>query len=155
MREIYALIPNTHSINDDVTEVLHDTAISETERDQLIRSRLGQGAFRHAVIAFWKQCAVTGCKEIALLYASHIKPWRVSNNLERLDQFNGLLLTPNLDAAFDRGMITFDANGKIQISSFLSEEDAVLLGLNSSLSLKLNARHQKYMSYHRENVFKS
>ena len=41
--------------------------------------------------------------------ASHTKPWSACTHVERLDPFNGLMLTPNLDGAFDGGLVTFDA----------------------------------------------
>ena len=49
------------------------------------------------------RCAVTGLDLPLLLRASHIKPWRDSDNRERLDPYNGLLLSPSYDAAFDWG----------------------------------------------------
>ena len=55
---------------------------------------------------YWdSKCAVTGLAIPELLKASHIKPWKDSTDEERLDIFNGLLLAPHLDAAFDRGFI--------------------------------------------------
>jgi 5-methylcytosine-specific restriction protein A len=56
-----------------------------------------------------------------LLKASHIKPWRDSDNAERLDIYNGLLLIPNLDSAFDKGYISFDDGGKIIISDMIKD----------------------------------
>ena len=53
---------------------------------------------------------------LALLVASHIKPWRDADNIERLDQYNGFLLLPNLDKVFDLGFITFRATGEIIVS---------------------------------------
>jgi predicted restriction endonuclease len=89
-----------------------------------------------------------------MLRASHIKPWRACNNEERLDHFNGLLLMPNLDLAFDNGLITFNKEGEIIISDILSNSDADLLGLKSNIRVKLNPRHQPYMQYHRESIFR-
>ncbi len=71
-------------------------------------------------MSYWKGCAVTGADCIPLLKASHIKPWCESNNKERLDVFNGLLLSPNIDAAFDTGYITFDLHGKIVLSNAIA-----------------------------------
>jgi putative restriction endonuclease len=52
-----------------------------------------------------------------ILRASRIKPWRLSDNRERLDSFNGLLLAAHLDAAFDSGFVTFKEDGAIAASS--------------------------------------
>jgi putative restriction endonuclease len=83
---------------------------------ELIKARIGQGAFRAKLIVLWGSCAVTGYKDLNLLVASHIKPWSVSSNSERLDVYNGLLLVPNLDKAFDSGFISFKESGEIMIS---------------------------------------
>jgi hypothetical protein len=78
----------------DELETLDD--LPETERQSVILSRVGQGKFRDQLIAYWKKCAVTEAACIPLLKASHIKPWRNASNEERLDPFNGLLLSPNI-----------------------------------------------------------
>jgi putative restriction endonuclease len=75
----------------------HD--ISQTEKLRLVAARVGQGDFRKSLIAEWDGCAVTRTGNTDLPRASHIKPWRLCNNHERLDPKNGLLLIPNLDAA--------------------------------------------------------
>ena len=62
------------------------SASAPTERDALIRSRIGQGRFRYDLLEMWEgRCCITGLDIDALLRASHIKPWRDSNNAERLD----------------------------------------------------------------------
>ena len=106
-------------------------------------------------MTYWDQCAVTGCSELRLLRASHIKPWKSANNQERLDPFNGLLLSPNLDAAFDKGLITFEDSGRIKISKQLTATDKRVLGIGPSLCLrKFSSKHTDYLKHHQENVFK-
>ena len=87
-----------------------------TEIETLIKARLGQGSFRQNVLEQYPSCPLTGLDIQPLLIASHIKPWSVCNNNERLDPFNGLMLAPNIDALFDSGLITFDPDGTIKIS---------------------------------------
>ncbi len=87
------------------------------------------------------------------LVASHIKPWKVSKNEERLDPFNGLLLLPNLDKVFDLGFITFSKTGNIIISDYL--EDYEKLGLTENMRLKLEKQHFPYMNYHRDMMYES
>lgn len=129
--------------------------LPETERKAIVQSRVGQGEFRNKLIRYWRGCAVTGCESLGLLRASHIKPWRSSDNVERLDVFNGLLLTPNLDSAFDNGLITFDHAGKLIISDLLASKDRNKLSLHPGMCIrKLDARHVKYLEYHCQNVFK-
>lgn len=130
--------------------------LPETEREAVVKSRIGQGEFRIRLMKYWNEnCAVTGCGERRLLKASHIKPWRDSDNSERLKVFNGLLLTPNLDSAFDQGFISFDNEGKIIISKKLSEKERKNLGIHPDMKLRrIEPRHVEYLTYHRENVFK-
>jgi putative restriction endonuclease len=66
---------------------------SITERDALTKARLGQGLFRHEVAKMEATCRVTGLARQEFLVASHIKPWRVCDNTERLCGANGLLLS--------------------------------------------------------------
>lgn len=132
----------------------YDT-LQETTREAVIQSRIGQGQFRTSLIEYWQKCSVTGCQQIELLRASHIKPWRDSSNAERLDMYNGLLLLPNLDACFDSGLISFDDEGKIVISSKLDKSALLQLGIDSSLKiLRVEQRHKDYLRYHRENRFR-
>ena len=125
----------------------------ETERDEVRKSRIGQGKFRKDLIEQWSGvCAVTGLSKQSLLRASHIKPWRNSDNRERLDRFNGLLLAPHLDALFDGGLISFEDSGRIVLSKELSRDDSSLLGVNNDLKLpSIDERHKKYLRFHREN----
>lgn len=108
----------------------------ETTRQALVDARLGQGRFREELLLVWAgKCAVTKCANKALLRASHIQPWRDSSNTERLDRYNGLLLSPNLDAAFDCGLVSFADSGQILFHPSLSEKDRDLLGLTEDLKL--------------------
>ena len=79
-----------------------------TEKDAIVKTRIGQDKFREDLVNRWQCCAVTSCRAISVLRASHIKPWHLCTNDERLDVDNGLLLTPNLDALFDTGLVSFD-----------------------------------------------
>jgi 5-methylcytosine-specific restriction protein A len=125
--------------------------LDQTTRTAVIQSRIGQGRFRIDLINYWRNCAVTGCQVVDLLRASHIKSWRDSNNNERLDPFNGLLLIPNLDAAFDRGFISFANDGRILISENINEEAWLQLGINHSMNLRrVEEGHFQYLQFHRE-----
>lgn len=129
--------------------------LQKTERESIIQSRVGQGQFRTGLIRFWGKCAVTNCQAVEILRASHIKPWRESSNAERLDVYNGLLLIPNLDVAFDSGFITFADDGKIMIGNSLVEQDRLKLGIDPEMKISgITQKHFRYLKYHRENVFK-
>ena len=87
------------------------------------------------------------------MIASHIKPWSVCNNQERLDMFNGILLSPNLDRAFDYGLISFNDDGTILISQeFDCYED---FDIDKESTIKLHENHKPYLRFHREVVFKA
>lgn len=130
--------------------------IDETERNAIIKSRVGQGKFRASLIEVWGECSVTECSVIDVLRASHIKPWRFSTNTERLDPYNGLLLLPNLDALFDIGLISFENSGNIIISKKLSSATLDVLNFDSKMRIqKIDDRHLPYLKFHRENIFKS
>lgn len=150
----------SHSDNlvEDINEINQSLGISETTKTALIDARLGQGRYRAKLIDYWKGCAVTTLSEKSLLRASHIKPWRNSNDEERLNVFNGLLLIPNLDLAFDKGFITFDDDGDIKISDRLTETRRTILKINDDMKIKselLTEKHRAYLHYHRENVYEN
>lgn len=66
----------------------------ETERETMSLNRIGQGKFRVDLLDLWDSCAITNVNVPEILKAAHIKPWKESNNFERLDPYNGLVLTP-------------------------------------------------------------
>jgi putative restriction endonuclease len=105
-----------------------------TEAERLVVQRVGQDVFRAGLLDYWDgQCAISGLAVVELLRASHIKPWPAcDSDAERLSVFNGLLLAPNLDAVFDRGLITVMEDGVV-VSPQLGEVDRRLLGLDVSL----------------------
>lgn len=91
-------------------EQLDRETLDETEREVLAKARVGQGRFRADIVATWRKgevCALTGLAVPEMLIASHIKPWRDSNNTERLDPMNGLLLVAHADKLFDRHLMSF------------------------------------------------
>ena len=107
---------------------------------------------------YWENaCSVTGCKIPQVLRASHAKPWASCTTAsDRLSQFNGFLLTANLDALFDKGLITFDDSGKIRIAEQISSEQQKGLGINSDMHIradKLSEKHLEYLHYHQEYIW--
>ena len=129
--------------------------VSETEKLNLARSRVGQGKFRDSLLGLWNnKCCVSGLDVIEMLRVSHIKPWRDSNNRERLDPDNGLLLGPQYDAAFDKGLITFDTTGHILLTHRITTSRLARAGINGGESvMQLTEAHQRYLDFHRRTVF--
>lgn len=138
-------------LEQDIENIITDASKADTDKVAFIKTRIGQGEFRKRLLNYWKGCAATGYKIPTLLIASHIKPWRDSNNRERLDTFNGLLLTPNLDKAFDTGFISFDPKGKILISDIFKRSK--MLGIEEGMKIKFENAHRRYLEYHRDVVF--
>ena len=129
--------------------------LDDTQIRQMMLSRRGQGRFRNETLRFWGgRCAVSGLAESCFLVASHIKPWKDANPNERLDGFNGLPLTPNLDRAFDRGYVSFAKDGSIMISPVLNADSMQALGIRPDMALRMcDDRIGTYMAYHREHIF--
>jgi DNA-binding transcriptional ArsR family regulator len=147
----------SHNPLDDIAEAEKEKDFAtNTQRWALVQARIGQGPFRDALLKYWGSCAVSGISEPAVLRASHIKPWRVASNRERLDPANGLLLAAHLDALFDAGLITFETDGKIRISSLLALEDTLKLGISPTMRLcRITTEHEAYMEHHRNLIFRA
>ncbi|MBU3695084.1 MAG: HNH endonuclease [Rhodocyclaceae bacterium] len=127
-----------------------------TEAERLVVQRVGQGLFRSALLDYWQgKCCVTGLDNTTLLRASHIRPWAdCDTDEQRLDVFNGLLLAPHLDAAFDAGLMTFDDTGAARFANALTADQRDALGLNAPISITgLCANHLAYLAFHRARVW--
>ena len=122
-----------------------------TERDALTRARLGQGLFRQRVAEQEPVCRVTGLGRQEFLVASHIKPWRDSNNRERLSGANGLLLSPHVDKLFDRHWISFDGNGALLCEHEAAREALRCWGIEGANLIRPFSREQEgFLETHRE-----
>jgi putative restriction endonuclease len=128
--------------------------LEATETEVLTKSRLGQGRFRKDVIRLWGSCAVTGFQKITVLKASHIKPWNLSVDQERLDPYNGFLLLPNFDTLFDLGLISFENNGKMITSNQVEDAEKHILNIRGDSKLRrVFPENAVYLEHHRNNVF--
>ena len=129
--------------------------ISETERESVVKERIGQGQFRDGLLkAYGHKCMICGLNIKSLLRASHIKAWKDSDNRERLDVNNGLLLCTTHDSLFDSHLISFDCNRKILISKKISNDNKKLLNINDVIRIEYGEKTDKYMQYHRD-IFNS
>lgn len=129
--------------------------VGPTFKEQLVRARRGQGVFRSNVLLREDSCRVTRVNEPRHLRASHIKPWRDSNDAERLDGANGLLLAPHIDHLFDEGYITFSPNQELVV---VPEVRITLLdawGIDAGVRVgEFTPQQNDYLDYHRSVVFK-
>ncbi|HWR53223.1 MAG TPA: HNH endonuclease signature motif containing protein [Bryobacteraceae bacterium] len=135
--------------------VASDASMRDTDRDALIRARLGQGLFKQRVMQIEARCRITGVDNAIHLVASHCKPWRDSSNEERLDGENGLLLTPSIDHLFDRGFIGFEDSGDLIISPVAHRPSLERMGLETRQVMNVGgftAGQRAYLDFHRNAV---
>lgn len=91
-----------------------------------------------------------------LLIASHIKPWAKSTNFEKTDPKNGFMLTPTYDKLFDRGFISFENDGTMLVSPWISPMNQKRLDIFNGKKIRMlpTEGREAYLYYHRELVFK-
>lgn len=136
-----------------INKIESDKALPPTEKEQIIKSRKGQGLFRNRVAELEKWCRVTHVDRPEHLIASHIKPWRVSDNKERLDGENGLFLTPSIDHLFGNGFISFKDSGDLIVSPVAHRLSLNRMGLHAEAVVNVGpfAKGQStYLEYHRD-----
>ena len=126
---------------------------ASTEAERLVIQRIGQDIFRDRLMSYWQgRCPLTGITDPPLLRASHIIAWKdCASDAERLDVHNGLLLSALWDAAFDRGLVTFDDDGSPRFSATLGE--AARAELRWQAPIPLTDRHRARLARHRAEVF--
>lgn len=133
-----------------------DAEIPNTTRKSLISARIGQGIFKERVAKIENACRITFVDNPTHLIGSHIKPWRESNNEERLHGANGLLLTPTADHLFDRGFISFEDSGDVLFSPVVDLVSLKRMGLDPQQPPKpvpFNTDQKHFLEHHRREVF--
>lgn len=125
------------------------------EKHAYIKVRVNQTTFRNQLLEKYQKCCLCGIDEPKLLIASHIKPWANSQDVEKLDFFNGLLFCPHHDKLFDLGLIGFDEQGRILISPKLKPHNQILLNLHNEMKIHVDEKHQHYLDFHRQNIFQA
>lgn len=130
----------------------------ETARQSEMRkARQGQGLYREKLLSECPFCPITMINDERLLIASHIKPWAVCTDAEKLDSKNGFMLSPLYDKLFDRGFMTFTEDRKIVLSNWLSPANKRRLGVQDGQFIQLlplDEVRKEYMKFHRTSVFK-
>jgi putative restriction endonuclease len=140
----------------DITKEGEDV-VSRTKR------RKGQEYFRHMILLnYGGKCALTGIDIPLLLLASHIKPWKKSTPLQKLNPENGICLSALYDRAFDKGLITISPDDySVQVSSALREYETRdyydkhfgnLPGRKITLPIE-HKPNKDFLAYHRDHVF--
>jgi putative restriction endonuclease len=133
-----------------------------TEAEATVKLRRGQQYFREAVINnSGGCCSVSRLAVRDLLIASHILPWG-THPAHRLDVRNGLCLSALHDAAFDRGLISFDDDLRMLISPRLKSQltqDSVRVNFGAHEGESLHFPDDAalpdlgFMSEHRKKIF--
>lgn len=139
------------------TEILANASLDVTERLALVRARRGQGRYREGVLELESACRITRVTNPTHLVARHIKPWRISNNVERLDGENGLLLTPSIDHLFGRGFISFSDSGNLICAPVADTESLKKMGIPVGEEVYTGAftrKQQEYLEFHRDEILK-
>ena len=131
-----------------------DITLNNTDKVMLIKARIGQGIFRERLISKYRKCIVTGIENHTLLIASHIKPWRYSDNFGRLSSENGLLFSPLYDKLFDIGFMTFNKSGYMILSDKLGEDkNRIIFDRNYKYIINPSAQLKENLEYHNDVIF--
>jgi hypothetical protein len=133
------------------------SAIEEKKIIEYRNARDGQGKYRERLLDECPFCPITMINEESLLIASHIKPWAVSDEKEKVDPKNGFILSPLYDKLFDRGFITFSTERHVHISNWLSRQDQKRIGITENQLFQympIDEYRDKYLEYHRTEIFK-
>ncbi|WP_079913058.1 HNH endonuclease [Paenibacillus sp. 32352] len=136
---------------EDVSKEVESMPLSATEKEHLIKARIGQGKFKRDLLKLSDKCRLCSVSDERFLIASHIKPWsKCDLSDERIDPYNGFLFCPNHDSLFDKGLISFEDSGKIMISPSLDKTTKQFLNINDTDVITLESRHVPYLKWHRQ-----
>jgi hypothetical protein len=148
------------SVQKEVEDNLHQQELvnrgldGPVESHKLVLARRGQGVFRANVESREPLCRVTGVSNPRYLRASHIKPWSKSNDVEKLDGNNGLMLAPHVDLLFDEGFISFEDDGTLIVSKAVDEEVLSMWKIPKQLNVgPFTPAQCVYLAFHRVNEF--
>jgi hypothetical protein len=158
--QVYAVLPRIYQLAASLPDAPlreFETKVKDlpkaTEAERLVVQRIGQDVFRSGLIDYWQgRCPLTGITDTALLRASHIIPWKdCTSDAERLDVHNGLLLSALWDAAFDKGLVTFDTDGRPVFARTLG--DHARAALTWAAPIPLTEAHRARLNWHAHHVF--
>lgn len=140
-------------------ENISKTDKSATVKERLINARIGQGKYREQLLEDMPYCPFTKINDERILIASHIKPWAKSSDKEKTDPQNGLTLSPTFDKLFDKGLISFESDGTLLVSPFLSPMNQKRLNIATGQKIRIEIffteKRIKYLEFHREYIFQT
>lgn len=138
-------------------ERIKRSALPDQKKEMLFQARIGQGEYRRKLLEDCLFCPFTMVNDERLLIASHIKPWAVSDEKEKIDPKNGFALTPTYDKLFDSGFMTFHDDKTIEVSPWVSPMNQKRLNIHTGMKvpkLPLDEERCAYLVYHRAHVYK-
>ncbi len=130
--------------------------------------RLGQHRFaKNVLVNYDHQCAFCdfaprSLPRKRLLIASHIKPWAVCDNAERLDDSNGIAACAMHDTAFDAGLITVNGGLRVHRANRLQQSHRVDPGVDYNFGRVLRSTLRRperaspdraYLKWHQQHVY--
>ena len=142
---------------EDELEVKNKNKKDKEKNKQISKAREGQGKYREKLLEQCRYCPFTKIADERLLIASHIKPWAASSEKEKIDPYNGYILSPLYDKLFDRGYITFTFDRRVILSDFISNYTWKLIGLEKNKfiqDLPMDEKRKEYLKFHHQSVFK-
>jgi len=144
------------TLSEDAAEAViqQRTDLSAAQKADLLKARYGQGVFRANLELNEHSCRITGVLDRRHLWARHIKPWYECTDTEKLDGFNGLLMSPHVAHLFERGYISFSDDGDLLVSQELNP----VVMANWRIQLPVNVgefrpEQRYYLDRHRREVF--
>lgn len=139
--------------------VLEEVSGNRYGKEQIIKPRIGQGAFKVLITdAYKRRCAITGEKTLPVLEAAHIKPYSLSGPH---DVKNGLLLRRDFHTLFDRGYLTINKDFIVEVSRRIKEDYGNGREYYAHHGTKLiilperkeQLPDRRYLEWHNENVY--
>jgi hypothetical protein len=126
------------------------SSLTSTEKEIICKQRIGQGLFKELLMDKYScKCALCNISIKQMLIGSHIKEWSDSNDNEKLDVNNGLLLCAHHDALFDKHLISFNDNGTLVVSPTITTADQVTLNLSEIPTITVTNEMKPFMKHHR------
>ena len=143
--------------NINIQQVEGDSKNVTKRLQDIHNAREGQGKYREQLLQQCRFCPITMISDDRLLIASHIKPWSASTSEEKIDPYNGYILSPLFDKLFDRGFITFTRSRHMILSDVISPYTWKQINLRNNMFIKalpMDEKRAKYLEFHHKSVFK-
>ncbi len=134
------------------SDTLKENDIVGEEIERTVKARLNQYYFRKLLLKEFDHCPFTHIKDTKLLFASHIKPWKKSSSKEKVNQYNGFLLSALYDQLFDKFIISFDENFNLVYANDIDDYVKNQINHLDIIKSDFNFLHrEKYLKYHFNN----